>query len=246
MKQPLPTGLRTQRFEQMPDYIRQKELDRLPEELALEKEWLTEASLPAYEDVNMVLGGIATGKVVAVIAEPDMPYRPHIQDRVSVSEIATLAEDSCSVPYLNPRAFDVLVRTARNAEKRLLDNENWQYYLRQNDLLSIQFSITSMLRSRIYQKHLVAKASLALDGDSAHMFGTTFDVDHAGYYVKHRDGKLISVNGLQNSYLYDDSPILAFQSELEEAAQREEVTFITELPEGRGCWHITTNPLLMD
>lgn len=228
----------------MPEAVREKELARLPVELQRERIWLAEASLLPYEDKTEVLGSIAIGQLVCVPSGEQLPFRQYYQDRQSVAVLHRLPESCFSVPYLRPGALAVIASVAVTARERLLDSDDGKSFMRASRATNIQYSVTSMVRTRIYQKELTARNALAYDGDSAHLFGVAFDVDHSGFYIQHKSGETLPVNGLQNANMYDDSPIHAFQASLEEAAKREALAFITELPTGRGCWHVAVNPEL--
>lgn len=245
--QPLPTGTRTQRFEHISAAEQAFELDRLPDALKQEQVWLDESRLHPHEDKAGILGSIASGQIVGVPSGNHMPFRQYYQDRVRPSEVAALPESMCSVPYLRPEALAVLMHVTVRAKERFMDSTEGREYLREFDLTDIQYSVTSMLRSRIYQRRLTQENALALDGDSAHLFGIAFDVDHSGFYVRPQNAEgVISVNGLQNPSLYTDGPVHAFHKELEDSVLRDELAFITELPGGRGCWHISANPQLAE
>ncbi len=242
ISQPLPTGIRTRRFEHTSPESQAAELARLPIELRQERTWLESAGLAPYEDKTSALGDIALGRLVPVPTGPELPFRQYYQDRVADDALRRLAETDFSIPYLRPESLATMMRVALGARK-LMANEESCDYMQRFGLSNVQYSITSMTRTSIYQKRLTSENALAFDGDSAHTFGVAFDVDHSGYYVRDSRGRTIAVNGLQNSELYSDMPIHAFQSALEDAAERGELAFITELPEGRGCWHVATNPI---
>ncbi len=245
--QPIPHGTRTQCFEQMSSAVQKLEIDRLPVALQQERIWLAESKLSLHEDRSSILGSIALGEIVAVPSGADLPFRQYYQDRTNKAQIETLPEANCSVPYLRPEALSTMMRITHNARQRFFDSEDGEAYMEEFGITNLQYSVTSMLRTRRYQQELVRHNALALDGDSAHLFGVAFDIDHSGYYVK-KDGssEVISVNGLQNPSLYSDAPILALHQELEASASHDELAFVTELPTGRGCWHVTANPLIQD
>jgi len=244
MKQPLPYGIRDLRFEEMSPEIRQQERSRLPNELIKERAWITEADPTYYPDKLSVLGGITLARLVEVPSGVNLPYRQYLQNRTSVQSLRELEDDRFSVPYLTPSALGALRSVSENARKHFESGSSGQRYMSENDIDTIQFSVVSMLRTVVYQSELVKRGALALDGDSAHTYGIAFDVDHSGFYVRKKNGEIIPVNGSNNTGLYSDEPIWAFQTALEEAGERDEVAFITELPQGRGCWHITANPLM--
>lgn len=241
--QPIPHGVRTRSFEEMPASVQRYEKERLEDELQQERQWIRESGLEPHQDIAGILGSIASGVVVKVPTGRHLPIRQYYQDRYGFENVAKLPEDACSVPYLRSKAVMAMMHVASTARRRLMNSEDGQDYLWEYDITNIQYSVTSMLRSRIYQKLLINKNSLALDGDSAHLFGIAFDVDHSGYYVQTSEGSTVAVNGLRNADLYHDSPIRAFQQSLEESATRGDIAFVTELPTGRGCWHVSANPM---
>lgn len=244
MKQPLPSGVRVLRFEDMPPEIRQQEMSRLPNELVQEREWIAKAESDQYPNKSSVLGGIALVKLVEVPSGVNLPFRQYFRDRTSMSHLRELDEDQFSVPFLTPSTLAVLSSVSENARQIFESSPSGQRYMSENDIYTVQFSVVSMTRTVNYQSTLLRRGALALDGDSAHTYGIAFDVDHSGFYVRRKNGEIISVNGQNNTGLYSDEPIRAFDTSLKEAERRDEVTYITELPQGRGCWHVTANPLI--
>ncbi len=243
-QQPLPAGLRTHLLGAVSSEVQAGEYARLEALLPTERRWMQEAGVRPYAGRAALLQAIEFGEIVPVPTSPELPYRPYYQDRNRLEVVRTLDEASCSVSYLRPRALEVMGWMAAAARKRLQADPEAQNFMDEHGIAAVRYSVNSMTRTVSYQENLLSDPDkLAFDNDSTHSKGYAFDIDHSGFYAVMQDGRQQSVYAFNNPQLYFDAPIAAMHAVQHEAAELEISAFVTELPSGRGVWHVAANPL---
>jgi hypothetical protein len=138
--------------------------------------------------------------------------------KISESKYYTINKLSHSHPYLIPRS------------KKLLDliGERFQKKLKENNLESFQFRITSLLRTQESQKLLGFSNSNAAS-KSAHLYGTTFDITYKSLSKK-------SLLGWKKT-VYNGTAIRLLSESIRELQQEKRLLVVTERREA--CFHIT-------
>jgi hypothetical protein len=147
-----------------------EELEGLDQQLVRERAWYADAR--RYRTNRGIHRAVRRGALVEVRDSDDL----QLIDRFK-------REPQTYVPYLTP-----------NALRMAHDFGNlWRMTLWQSGIQDglDRLAVTSMVRSKKYQRHIVSSGSLAVP-DSTHCTGNAVDFDMAGYYRMNQDGRIVA------------------------------------------------------
>lgn len=234
----------TRGFEHLDEAERVAEMRRVEKELAVERRWHDQYMTGPYHDSDDLLVDIEAGNLQLVPDGPDLPFRQHLQDRTDPQVFSRLERDKLTVPYLHPRALHVLHHATAAAREQLHSERAAMARLRSYGFTTIKYCVTSMTRTTAYQQRIAFGGKLATDGRSSHEFGYAFDIDRSGYYGVPADDALglVAINGFTNSELFDHYVHEALGASLEDLREAGELSYINEIPQGRGAFHVAVSP----
>lgn len=107
-------------------------------------------------------------------ADIDSLVDNRILKKIKSNQYYKVAHLTHSYPYLTPEAKELLRVIANRFRKNL----------RQTDLPPYRYEISSLLRTEEFQKQLQRVNSNATTSESAHYYGTTFDISYQNYYYR--------------------------------------------------------------
>jgi len=233
-------------FKDLSQDVREAELARVEMDLATEREWLEGKDGLLLPTKATIISAIETGDIVPV------PYdQPHFMptyefvNRQTQDQLQRLSDDvhdsEFSVPFLRPGAASVLQQICSEAYAATVG-----YVGMPVGVEDFRFAVSSMTRSRNYQKSLVSSGVLAADPEksetlSTHAYGLAFDIDHSGIYVK-RNGNWDGVGIGRQEDQYMPGAIDELANVLQKFQEAGIIHTICEVPSGRGSYHVAVNP----
>ncbi len=225
---------------------RAHEMVRVEALLRREQEWFCEDDALLVDTKPDIIGAIATGNLVPVLFD-ETSLRPtnDFSQRLTTEELWSLSDSEgaseFSVPYLRPSALKILKAVTSEAQTTFLMEDDLP-----NGVRSFRYSVTSMTRTRNYQRGLVDKGTLAFDSNdngsnSTHQYGMAFDIDHSGVYIL--QGNVWRGVGIgREEELFPEQAVDILADILENFQKAGVINSICEVPNGRGCFHVAVNP----
>lgn len=193
-----------------------KEVERL---LAREREWLKDE--PTFKNNMEVAQAIAEGSL----------HRLESDNNIRLIMRLESPEFTDWIPYLLDPAADLFHEIGARWREKMV-----KYGLPDD----IRLAATGMLRTTEYQKELVAKGDLAVQG-GPHAKGYSFDIDGCGYYDK--DGSINPRQSDRYKEKYIPKVHELLKETLDELKKEDRLSYILEFPgtSSQG-FHITKNP----
>lgn len=204
-------------------------------QLAVERAWIDPSRVVA--DATSLCDRISAYEVVTPclaidhfgVVSPIRDRRPSRSDPVEVQ----------SYPYVTSGTYGFMLNLMASLYDAVMEE---RVAFAVDD---IAFSVTSLLRTVGYQKHIAGNGQLAVMPEeskwSSHNEGRAFDVDHGGGYV-FKNGLWITANPHGNFELWQ--PIRrVMRGVLADVLQTmEDHNAIDEVPAGWGTYHIAVKP----
>ncbi len=209
-----------------------------------------ETGTTIYPHLEAVNTGLMYGGLVSVDPNNDLfgivsPIRQ--RHRLPRSEIEG------SLPILHSHTSEVLASLASDIKQTGSDDAQMFEVFDRNGISDFRISVTSLLRTTLYQKKIASDGRFAVGYDgsspqhSAHERAVAIDIDHGGMYVTFKKG-LVEVplnrespNELFNIFAQVLPVYRRVLRKVINAYMEESVVMaLEEVPNGWGCWHVST------
>ncbi len=198
---------------------KEQDFNSIKSDVENEKNWWVNS--PAYENLNQIISDINNGNLVEINSDENLKL------------IMRLESDEFTEwqPYL-PKETALLLKKV---------GQRWREKMRAENLPEeIKLAITNLLISREYQKDLISRGKLALEG-SSHSKGQSFDIDGCGYYLNNKSVNPRQTGNYDKIYIKRVHKIL--KEVLEELKNENALNFIQEFPNSNNqSFHATRNP----